>query len=406
MTRTRVFFFFSPLVAAAGLLAIAETPLAAQPRQRADSAALVTVLGRDTLALERWVRTGDRVSAEVVVRAPRTTLRRYEMELEADGRMRRFEERVFDPASPGRARRTERVEAAGERWVRTVVDSAGAARSDTVAGPRAALPFVDLVHWPYEVALVRATASGARGTEAEMPLLAGGRVVPFRVRWPGAGAVELVHPLRGTMTAEVDAAGRLLWLDAARTTRKVRVSRVGWMPLLEETARRWAASDAAGRGVGELSGRGQVETTVAGARITVDYGTPSKRGREIWGAIVPWGQVWRTGANRATHFSTDRALVLGDPRLGPVLEVPAGEYTLFSVPAPDGGVLIVSRQTGQNGTAYDAARDLGRVRMRTGKLAEEVERFTIGVEEAGSGRGAITLAWDRAQLAVPFEVKE
>ena len=371
--------------------------------QRADSAAFVTVLGSDTLALERWVRTPDRVTADVVVRAPRTTLRRYVLELGPDGAMRTFEERTFDPAAPeGRPLRTERFERRGEGWARTVAQG-DSTRADSVAGPASALPFVDLVHWPYELVTVRAARADARQGEATQPLLAGTRALPFRVRWPSPTSVELTHPLRGTMTAVVDASGRLLSLDAAQTTRKVRVTRAGWMEL-DARARAWAAADAGGRGVGELSGRGSEEAVVAGARITVDYGTPMKRGREIFGGIVPWGQVWRTGANRATHFTTDRPLTLGDPALGPTLEVPAGEYTLFSIPAPDGGVLIVNRQTGQNGTSYDAARDLGRVRMRIGKMADVVERFTIDVAESGPG-GALHLQWDRAQFTVPFTVR-
>ncbi|HEX2204706.1 MAG TPA: DUF2911 domain-containing protein [Longimicrobium sp.] len=392
-----------PVLIASALLALAPA-LAPAPAaaQRADSAALVTVLGRDTLAIERWVRAGDRVTADVAVRSPRTTLRRYVLELGADGAMRSFEERTFDPAAPERGPiRTERVEAAGAGWARTVA-TADSTRTATVDGPAAALPFVDLVHWPYELVTTRAVRAGARAGEATQPLLAGGRVLPFRVRWPGPTSVELTHPLRGTMTAETDAAGRLLRLDAAQTTRKVVVTRAPWMEI-DARARAWAAADAAGRGIGDLSGRGREEETVAGAKITVDYGTPMKRGRTIFGAVVPYGQVWRTGANRATHFSTDRALLLGDAATG-TLAVPAGEYTLFSIPAADGGVLIVNRQTGQNGTAYDAAQDLGRVPFRRAALAEPVERFTIDVEESGAG-GILHIRWDDTQLSVPFTVQ-
>jgi hypothetical protein len=394
----RILLALAPLALLAGL-----APSHSAAQQGADSTGFVTVLGRDTLAIERRVRSGNRVTADVAVRSPRTTLRRYVLDLDADGTMRRFEERILDPAAPERAPlRTERLEALGEGWIRTVADSAGT-RVDTLQAPRTALPFVDLVHWPYELVLMRAAREGVRSGEATQPLLAGGRVLPFRLRWPSADSVELTHPNRGTMTARVDAAGRLLGMDAARTTRKVRVGRAGWLPV-EERARSWAAADAAGRGLGELSGRAQEEAVVAGARISVDYGTPSKRGRVIFGTVVPWGEVWRTGANRATHFSTDRALVLGDPATG-TLAVPAGEYTLFSIPAPEGGVLIVNRQTGQNGTAYDAARDLGRVRMRRAELPEVVERFTIRVEERGSGGGVLHLEWDQTRFSVPLTVQ-
>ncbi|HYH79821.1 MAG TPA: DUF2911 domain-containing protein, partial [Longimicrobium sp.] len=166
-----------------------------------------------------------------------------------------------------------------------------------------------------------------------------------------------------------------------------------------------AAADRAGRGIGDLSGRGREESTVAGAQIVVDYGTPMKRGRDIFGTVVRWGELWRTGANRATHFTTSRALVLGDPASGRTLEVPAGEYTLFSIPAADGGVLIVSRQTGQNGTSYDPARDLGRVPMRRVPVAEPVERFTIEADPAGASGGVLRILWDTSEFQIPFTVR-
>lgn len=383
-------------IAAAVLLAAA--PARAQAPVR-DSAALVTVLGRDTVALERWVRTGSRWEAEAVVRSPRTSFRRYTLELAPSGTMRSFAERWHDPANPaGAALRTETIEPAQGGWVRRITegDSTRLARFE---GDSSALPFVDLVHWPLELAIARVQAGGTR----TQPLIAGNRAVPFTVARTAAGEVTVTHPLRGPSTARVDAAGRLLSLDAAQTTRKVVVTRVPWVEL-QAPARQWAAADAAGRGLGELSGRGREEATVGGARIVVDYGTPARRGRDIWGGIVPWGQLWRTGANRATHLSTTRELVLGDPARGGVV-LPAGEYTLFSIPEREGGVLIVNRQTGQNGTSHDPARDLGRVPMRRVERREQEERFTIDVEPTGASAGTIRLVWDRSEFVVPFTVR-
>jgi hypothetical protein len=391
MTPIRLARATLPLIAV-----LAAAPAEAQQGAAADSAALVTVLGADTLALERWVRTPTRVTAEAVVRAPRTTLRRYVMELAPDGSMRRFEERIYDPSNPDTAVRSEIFEAGRGGWTRTVADGDSVLQA-RIEGAPTALPFVDLVHWPYETVLMRAMRGGA----AEQPLLAGSRAIPFTVTRDGEGWI-VRHPLRGPMTARVDASGRLLSMDASGTTRKVVVTRVPWLAL-DSAAARWAAADRAGRGIGDLSGRGREESAVAGARIMVDYGTPMVRGREIFGRVVPWGQVWRTGANRATHFSTTRALVLGEG--ASALEVPAGEYTLFSVPAEDGGVLIVNRQTGQNGTSYDAARDLGRVPMRRAAAADLVERFTIEADATGGQSGAIRILWDRSEFRVPFTVR-
>ncbi|HLL45937.1 MAG TPA: DUF2911 domain-containing protein [Longimicrobiaceae bacterium] len=380
-------------------VATAAGPAAAQAA-RPDSAALVTVLGRDTIALERWVRTGNRIEAEAVVRAPSTSLRRYSLDLAPSGGMRRFEERVLDPASPGGSpRRVETIEAADSGWTRRVTEG-DSTRSSRVQAGADALPWVDLVHWPFELALRSVPASGT----ATRPFLAAGRPLAYTLARTAPGQVTLTHPMRGPSTVRTDAAGRLLGLDAAQTTRKVVVTRVPWVDV-EGPARRWAEADRAGRGMGELSGRAREEFTVAGAKIELDYGVPVRRGRDIFPAVVAWGQVWRTGANRATHFSTDRPLVLGDPAAGPTLAVTAGEYTLFSAPEAAGGLLIVSRQTGQNGTAHDPARDLGRVRMRRTTVAEPVERFTIRAEPAGTKGGALRISWDRSVFEVPFTVQ-
>jgi hypothetical protein len=376
---------------------LAAAPVAAQAR--ADSAGLVTVLGRDTLALERWVRTPERITAEAVVRSPRTTYRRYVMDLAPDGTMRRFEERTFDPsASIELPTRTEVFETADGAWTRTLTqgDSVATAR---VEAPATALPWVDLVHWPFEMVLMR--ARGGQGGAA--PLLSGNRPLAYTVAPAQGGGWTLTHPFRGPSVAQVDAQGRLVSLDAAGTTRKVIVSRVPWLEV-QAPAARWAQADREGRGIGELSGRGREDATVAGAHILVDYGTPVRRGRDIFPGVVQWGQVWRTGANRATHFTTDRALVLGDPATG-TLDVPAGEYTLFSIPEENGGWLIVNRQTGQNGTGYDATRDLGRVRMRLAMTDELVEVFTIRAVPDCGDAGVLLLSWDDTEFSVPFRVR-
>ncbi len=387
----RVLFFLAALAASA-------IPAGAQAR--ADSAALVTVLGRDTIALERWVRTGSRIQAEAAVRSPSTSLRRYTLDLTPTGGMRRFEERIVDAVSPGGApRRVEIIEAADSGWTRRVTEGDSTRASRVQAGPDA-LPWVDLVHWPFELALRHVPPTGT----ATRPFLAGGRPLAYTLARTAPGEITLTHPLRGPSVVRTDAAGRLLGLDAARTTRKVVVTRVPWVDV-EGPARRWAEADRAGRGMGELSGRAREEFTVGGAKIALDYGVPVRRGRDVFPAVVAWGQLWRTGANRATHFTTDRALVLGDPARGGTLAVPAGEYTLFSMPEAEGGWLIVNRQTGQNGTSYDAARDLGRVRMRRTTVAEPAERLSIRAEPAGARGGVLRITWDRSEFVVPFTVQ-
>lgn len=400
---TRASLLRRPLAAA--LLLAAPAAAGAQAQAPADSAVLVTRLGVDTLALERFVRTPRRVEAQVVLRTPRTSITRYVMMLDEQGNMTRLESSTRDPLAPADARptRAESIVRRGDSLVVTVTPANGEMTTRTVAaGPRT-LPFLDMIHWPFEVALAREVAAPG-GTERELPLLSGRSVARFGLDILAPDSVAITHPTRGTQRLRIDREGRLLALDAAGTTRALTVERRPWMELTP-IAERYAAADKAGRPFGALAGRAETEATVRGATLTFDYGTPSKRGREIWGALVPWDKVWRTGANMATHFTTDRTLVLGGGAGGgEPLVVPAGRYTLFSIPSPSGGTLIVSRQTGQNGQSYDEQQDLGRVPMQVRKLAEPVEVFTIDATEAAQG-GELALKWDRAAFVVPFTVR-
>jgi hypothetical protein len=277
-----------------------------------------------------------------------------------------------------------------------VVTVAGTERTErNVAAPPEWLPFVDLVHWPFDIALQRMRRTNRAQLDA--PMLSGQRTSAFPLAFTGGDSATVTHPTRGTMRLTVLPDGAIRTLDAGATTRALIVTRDrnADVPAL---ARDFAARDASGRGVGELSGRGGGESTVLGVNFTLDYGVPMMRGRAIWGSLVRFGALWRTGANRATHFKTDTPLRVGE------LLVPAGEYTLFSIPEASGGLLIINRQTGQNGQTYDQARDLGRVTMRTRPLRSPVEAFTIRVYEE-NGHGVLALQWDRTEYYVEFAVE-
>jgi hypothetical protein len=141
-----------------------------------------------------------------------------------------------------------------------------------------------------------------------------------------------------------------------------------------------------------------VKAKVGSANIQVAYSRPLKRGRVIFGNVVPWNQVWRTGANAATQLTTDKDLVLG----GKV--VPAGKYTLWTLPTPTGAKLIVNSETGQWGTDYHADKDFARLDLSTNQLSQPVEQFVIGIAPQGSG-GVLRLAWDDKEYLIPFTVR-
>jgi hypothetical protein len=141
------------------------------------------------------------------------------------------------------------------------------------------------------------------------------------------------------------------------------------------------------------SPRDTARGTIGGTNVLVDYGRPSKRGRVIFAAdgLVPYGQVWRTGANAATTLVTSAPLRVGET------QVPAGTYTLYTVPGPDSWQLVINKQTGQWGTEYDQSQDLARVPMRVSALSAPVEQFAIAVEQ-----GALVMRWDTVQASVPL----
>jgi hypothetical protein len=141
-----------------------------------------------------------------------------------------------------------------------------------------------------------------------------------------------------------------------------------------------------------LSPPAKAEATLDGKKVNIDYSAPSKRNRAIMGGLVPYGQVWRTGANAATTLTTEADLMIG------TLHVPKGTYTLYSIPGEKEWTLIVNKQTGQWGTEYDAAQDLGRVTMTVTPIKDTVETFVIGIGET------LTLTWENTRASVPVAV--
>lgn len=147
------------------------------------------------------------------------------------------------------------------------------------------------------------------------------------------------------------------------------------------------------------SPRDSTELQLRGKRIAVNYGRPSRRGRKIMGAVVPYGEVWRTGANEATSFLTEADLVVGG------VDIPSGAYTLYSLPLRTAWKLIINKQTGQRGTEYDRALDLARINLRKQSLKTTVERLTISLEKTGNDRGVLKLVWENTMLSVDFSLK-
>ena len=142
-----------------------------------------------------------------------------------------------------------------------------------------------------------------------------------------------------------------------------------------------------------------MRASVGPASITIDYSRPLARGRVLLGSVIPYDQVWRTGANAATQFTTSAPLRLAG------IQLAAGTYTLWTVPHQNGVDLIVNGQAGQWGTQYDRSRDVGTARMQSATLSTPVDQFTISVAATEARRGTLALEWGSFRWTAPIEVR-
>lgn len=154
-----------------------------------------------------------------------------------------------------------------------------------------------------------------------------------------------------------------------------------------------------------------VSADIDGNEVKIAYSRPGAKNpkggevRKIWGGLVPYGKVWRTGANEATLLTTAKPIVIGGFSLA------AGTYSLFTVPQADGSAkLIINKKTGQWGIPYkeaeEKANELARVDLKKGKTSGNVDPFTMAVEKTGAGAGVITMAWEETQYSVAFKNKK
>lgn len=142
--------------------------------------------------------------------------------------------------------------------------------------------------------------------------------------------------------------------------------------------------------------------SIGGAKITVDYYAPSMHGRKVMGGLVPYGQVWCTGANIATAITSDADLQLGAGANR--LRLPKGSYSIWTIPGENEWTLIINKETGQFHLNYDSSRDFGRMKMNVKRLGSPVETFRIDVRPEAANKGVLALVWETTEASVPITV--
>ena len=369
----------SLLIAALALPAV----LAAQTGQ------FLVRLGRDTLAIERYTRTADRLEGEQVVRSPRTVHRLYTATFGPGGAVERLELVTHNVSGgPGPLERKATATFSGDTAVMTVPRGDSTVTMRVKTGP-GALPYIGQLYGLVEEVTRRARA--ARSDRYTVTMLPLGTDEPWNVEVNRLGADSLTVQLGpiGALRMRVDERGTLLGMSGAGSTMQVTVERVEGLDFAT------LGKSFAPRSLGTLSPPDSARASVAGAAVAVRYSRPSMRGRVIFGNVVPWNQVWRTGANQATVLETSADLSVAGTK------VPAGKYSLWTIPSQSGWKLIVNTNTGQWGTEYDARYDLARLDMKVEPLPQPVEQFTIAIEPKGKG-GVLRLEWEKTRASIPF----
>ena len=379
--------------AAAAVIALVALA-AARPSALKVGGGFIAMLGRDTVAAESYVIEDTVQTGVSMVRNQRGVVTRYyTLTLDAKGNLAKYEMASYLPGSEPPN---------GRPLVHTIWTPMGDAIHEVVhldkeytlhlVTPPTTLPYMDLGFGMWQV-LTRRLAKSARDSLA-IPMFFVNDTTHYTTVLVRKGADSVIlTSIYGTGRARIDASGMILGYAAPGSTQQVVVT-----PERSVDVRALAAMFAQRPPIGVFSPADTVRATIGAAHLSVAYSRPSMRGRTIFGNVVPWGVWWRTGANAATTFITDKDLVIAGA------QVPAGEYTLFTIPTPTAWTLIISKQTKEWGTDYDPKMDLARVPMTVMALAAPVEMVTFAIQPSGAG-GTMSVSWERTSASVPIRVK-
>ena len=379
--------------------------------QPAERYGFVAKLGRDTVSLESVTRRGNTVVSDEVDRFPRVRQRHTEIELADNGSIRKLVMDIHTPSETENQRdRHVEAEVSGNSVSVSKRDKTGTKRRTFDDGGGIAMAHLPQMYSLYELYFAAALkhakeANIVQGQPVRMRQFYIDREFdnfPLHegvVRSLPGGKAEIRHDwLSGTGEATLDSTYRLLSYSGARTTYKVEVARLAEQPNVKAIGDQFAALETKNGVMKELSARDTTRATIGNATFAVDYGRPLARGRVLVGGILPYDQVWRTGANAASQFTTSAPITLAGISMAP------GMYTLWTLPHANGVELIVNKQTGQWGTGYNKSFDLARKPMTSGTPATSVERFTISISPTDSRHGTLAMEWGTFRWTAPIEV--
>lgn len=397
-----VYFFIAAII----LLSCGDKPPAEQY-------GFLTMLGNDTISVESVTRQRNTLTSDEVDRFPRVRVRHTVVKLNSDGSIKHLVMDIRTPSEPANERERKVIADVADNKVKlSKKDGTGTVNRDFATDGAIVVAHVPQMYSLYELYFAAALK------QAAALKLANGSPVQMRQfyidrefdRFPlghatvtplGGGKATIIHDwLSGTGKATMDSSNHMLSYSGDRTTYKVAVSRLVSLPDIKNIADRFEAQEMKTGIVRSLSVRDTMQAQIGNVMFTVDYSRPLLRGRILLGDVIPYDRVWRTGANAATQFTTSAPIKLAG------MQVPAGTYTLWTIPHVSGVDLIVNKQTGQWGTEYNGSYDLGTVRFTTESLTTPVEEFTISiVPGADTHHGTLVMEWGTFRWTAAIEVQ-
>jgi len=365
-------------------------------RRSGETWGFVATLGTDTTSVERLTRQGDHIVSEAVGRSPVVVRRRWEATLAPDGTLRHWSmDTHVANAPPAEADLHHEVDL-GKGTIR-LVRRTGSGTSDRSYGQAYAhtVPWNAFVYGTFELLFqaARGVPDSARIGQYFFEGWDEGHIGYAHVRRLPDGRLGIRSTGEGA--ARLDEQGHMLSYSGEGTTYKQEVRRVEDVPDIDAVYERFAAAERAQGVARELSPRDTMRAAIGQASLLVDYSRPLLRGRVLLGGLIPYDQVWRTGANAATQ------LTLGSPLKLAGVPLERGSYTLWTLPSRTQVQLIINGQTGQWGTEYGSSEDIARVAMHVDTLASPVERFTIRVDTT---RSLLVMEWGTFRWTAPIQL--
>jgi hypothetical protein len=372
----------------------------------------LTLLGQDTVAVESVTKQGNTLTSDEVDRFPRVRVRHTVVNLSPDGSISHLVMDIYTPSEPANQRNRKVVADVTDDSVHlSKTDGTGTVKRAFATGGSIIVAHVPQMYSLYELyfaaALKHADTSRSRpGNPVQLrqfyidrefdhfPL---GRAT---VKPLEGGKAEVSHDwLSGIGEATIDSAYRMLNYSGARTTYRVNVSRLSSPPDIKSIADRFETIETKKGMVKQLSVRDTTKAQIGNAMFIIEYGRPLMRGRKLLGDVIPFDRVWRTGANAATQFTTSAPIKIAG------MQVPAGMYTLWTVPHTNKTDLIVNKQTGQWGTEYNGAYNLGMASIANEALPVPIEEFTISIVPIDTHHGNLIMQWGTFRWTAPIEVQ-